>query len=186
MTLISYIKIFLTLLKMKNTLPLPAPKEILCSQNPESEFKCSYCNTSFLTSDDLLHHNSVYEYSVTSIPTGIETPIPVKIFSNVEKPTLITGSEIKAIECHECLRLFSSEKGLNQHVGKVHNFNRRSVKCHLCIKKFREGSALKFHIRQVHDKTTRVKCDDCQKVFYSKYVLLKHRNKCLMKMRSEI
>lgn len=153
---------------------LPAPKEILINVHATSQLSCKHCNQGFFSSNELNLHFSESE----RVSIGIDAPIPVKIFSNFENKKSITEMDIKVIECSECLRRFSSEKGLNQHIGKVHNFNRKSIKCALCCKKFREQPALKFHIRQVHEKTTRVKCDGCDKIFYSKYVLAKHIGKC--------
>ncbi|CAG9327227.1 unnamed protein product [Blepharisma stoltei] len=149
---------------------LPIPQDIHPSISLIPELTCKSCSLSFLTAQDLALHQSevqkerLREPGVFEIPSKIENPQP--------------PSDKSELTCFECSKIFSTEKGLHQHEGKIHNFSKRSFKCQICYKKFRDQSALKFHSRQVHERSTRVSCEDCKQTFYSKYVFDKHLKNC--------
>ena len=76
--------------------------------------------------------------------------------------------------CDKCPGQFKSQRGLKQHIGKVHTAAEKSVTCSECPKKFKHKHAVKFHMKQVHDKATRVNCFECGKECYNKYSLQAH------------
>ncbi|CAG9331967.1 unnamed protein product [Blepharisma stoltei] len=145
---------------------LPMPKDILLSTQSITELTCNICNLSFISPCDFKLHKLGTLEQVSS-KAKVEETEPIPLLSHRHK-----------FECDKCLKIFSSEKGLHQHEGKIHNFSKRSFKCPICDKKFRDNSALKFHTRQVHEKSTRVSCNECKQTFYSKYVLEKHSQRC--------
>ena len=85
--------------------------------------------------------------------------------------------EAESFVCPVCSLLLKNEKGLKQHIGKVHNTKFKGVYCSLCKKKFKHKYALRFHVNQVHKQTTRVQCSQCGVEFYNKYMLRNHEQK---------
>lgn len=84
--------------------------------------------------------------------------------------------------CEFCNKDFASFKGVQQHIGKIHEMRPRDVRCEVCLKAFKHKHALKFHKIQVHDKSTRVSCEKCKKQFYNKYLLASHGIACVAKI----
>ena len=78
------------------------------------------------------------------------------------------------LECPKCKKLCKSERGLSQHMGKVHCRKKRHSVCQLCKSRFLNKYALRFHIKQVHEQATRVACEVCGQVLYNKYLLPRH------------
>mmetsp|Transcript_23357 Transcript_23357/g.23100 ORF Transcript_23357/g.23100 Transcript_23357/m.23100 type:complete len:114 (+) Transcript_23357:380-721(+) len=97
---------------------------------------------------------------------------------------LPTPNDLGSMHCHLCNKDFISPKGLQQHIGKVHNQEGKNAKCPICNKEFKHKHAVKFHMIQVHDKSTRISCIYCQKILYNKYLLDIHIGKCLMRENS--
>mmetsp|Transcript_28648 Transcript_28648/g.50957 ORF Transcript_28648/g.50957 Transcript_28648/m.50957 type:complete len:179 (-) Transcript_28648:1663-2199(-) len=83
-------------------------------------------------------------------------------------------SPVSRIACPCCPQSFTSNKGMRQHMGKVHAQDSKSTACELCSRSYKNKYALKFHQKQVHLKQTRVSCPACSKVLYNKYILNKH------------
>jgi len=79
-------------------------------------------------------------------------------------------------QCPHCPMTFNNLKGLNQHIGKVHDESGKNCVCTLCDKKFKTKYAVKSHVSQVHEKTTKVRCPLCPRTLYNKYMLKKHIN----------
>jgi uncharacterized C2H2 Zn-finger protein len=76
--------------------------------------------------------------------------------------------------CPYCDMSFHSPKGLNQHIGKMHNTSAKSASCPQCGKRFKTKYAVKFHVTQVHEGGTKVRCPLCPKLLYNKYMLKTH------------
>ena len=94
----------------------------------------------------------------------------LKSFTSEETDTLDCVCEI----CHVALK---NQKGLKQHMGKVHPARFKGVYCPTCHKKFKHKYALRFHVNQVHKQVTRVQCLQCGAEFYNKYLLRSHCQK---------
>ena len=84
------------------------------------------------------------------------------------------GDEKRGVQCTKCLKWFKGEKGLTQHIGKIHKKRRKYATCHLCNGSFPNQYALKFHVQQVHEQIFRIKCPKCEAELYNKYALSKH------------
>jgi len=84
------------------------------------------------------------------------------------------NSDLEDHYCHLCDKVCKGQKGLSQHIGKSHSFQKRSWICKICGKGFKHNHALKFHNRQVHEGSTRVRCHLCGKILYNKYALPQH------------
>ena len=78
------------------------------------------------------------------------------------------------VKCAKCLKVCKSQRGLNQHIGKVHSKKKRHSICDICGSSFRNKYVLRFHVKQVHEQTTRIVCPICDTVLYNKYMLPKH------------
>ncbi|CAG9326185.1 unnamed protein product [Blepharisma stoltei] len=123
-----------------------------------NEFELDDDSIAFFNMETRINENS-------ESPTSADTHECEKIFKKSEKVLL---------NCPNCNKIFKGQKGLNQHLGKIHNRKKRNSICKKCGKTFKHKYALKFHIRQVHDEATRVLCTFCGKEIYNKYMLAKH------------
>ncbi|CAG9336056.1 unnamed protein product [Blepharisma stoltei] len=84
-------------------------------------------------------------------------------------------SDEKAYTC--CSMSFQGKRGLNQHIGRLHNNFEKTSECTQCGRSFRHKNALSFHIKQVHEKSTRVRCSKCGMMVYNKYMMKNHNKK---------
>lgn len=91
-----------------------------------------------------------------------------------ESKSIVAQSQKKDFHCPNCEGIFSTVKGLKQHIGKKHDKQNKYSKCPQCSKKFKNKYAVRFHVKQVHDKATRVQCADCGTEYYNKYMLKDH------------
>mmetsp|Transcript_5234 Transcript_5234/g.9601 ORF Transcript_5234/g.9601 Transcript_5234/m.9601 type:complete len:162 (-) Transcript_5234:2-487(-) len=82
--------------------------------------------------------------------------------------------EVQQQPCIFCGQECRGLKGLKQHIAKTNTKIRKEERCPICGKLFNTKHALRFHQRQVQEKLTRVKCPECSKVIYNKYMLQKH------------
>lgn len=82
--------------------------------------------------------------------------------------------ENSLVECKDCSLYFKSNKGLQQHIGKIHHKRKKRARCKLCDKLFKNKYAVRFHVSQVHQKSTKVECEYCGKMIYNKYQLVIH------------
>ena len=87
------------------------------------------------------------------------------------KGSFVASDELK---CEHCDLVCKNSKGLKQHIGKMHEVQRKHSQCPQCNKRFKNKYAVRFHLRQVHEKTTRVECPQCGKSMYNKYWLQEH------------
>ncbi|CAG9315194.1 unnamed protein product [Blepharisma stoltei] len=154
---------------------LPGPQfPYLCEPASKKKNICSSCSLSFGKKRDLELHLSLAKklcHRKSQFPKQ-KNQLPLRNIFEDDR------SSQSLIKCKHCCLTFDNEKGLNQHVGKVHlNKNKRS-RCPHCYKRFKHKYALKFHIRQVHDRSTRVSCERCGKSMYNKYTLNDHLRCC--------
>ncbi|CAG9314514.1 unnamed protein product [Blepharisma stoltei] len=142
------------------------PKVIsLITLSFETPFKCLQCCYSFSSLEDYqVHLNANYINNSQEI-SNLQESYNEQIVNC--KPS-----------CPHCNKIFSSVKGINLHIGKVHPIDEKKEKCSRCGNKFNHKYALDFHIKQVHEKSTRMECQKCKKWFYNKYVLQGHLAKC--------
>ena len=105
---------------------------------------------------------------------GIASEEEVSPLTNASDSLEFEEPRLEPLECRKCHKLYSTRRGLNQHMGKVHSTKRRHCVCTQCGSSFRHKYALRFHMKQVHDKTTRVTCHLCGLQLYNKYMLPKH------------
>lgn len=87
------------------------------------------------------------------------------------------GLDEKSKNCEICNEEFANNRGLKQHIGKIHSNSEKKFRCDKCRKKFRTKHSLKAHQMNVHEKATQIVCIECNKVFSSKYICIKHQKK---------
>lgn len=117
--------------------------------SPDLSLACLRCNLVFTTIEDL----AIHEEPTPSLPSAQEN------------------------QCELCNQVFSTYRGMRQHIGKVHSSNRK-VKCKYCSKKFKDNYAVKYHRKQVHEKSTQVECFLCGKILYNQFNYKKHLTAC--------
>ncbi|CAG9334261.1 unnamed protein product [Blepharisma stoltei] len=173
---------------------LPRPFSLITAEaedNPESRtYKCDSCGLVFLSFFGLKIHKSSDRESSGLLSSGVSLKTPSSPTSQIvtnscsqvvkqeETPKPCTT---EVLFCKDCKKEFKTFKGLQQHIGKVHEVENKQAYCHICLKKFRHKHAVKFHINQVHDKTTRISCEFCKKSLYNKYLLDEHMKRCPVK-----
>lgn len=79
--------------------------------------------------------------------------------------------------CNHCADRFSTQRGLEIHVNKMHYNHPKTSVCTVCFKSFKNKYLLHTHNKQVHCKVLRVECVKCEKFFSSKFTLQKHLKK---------
>ncbi|CAG9318696.1 unnamed protein product [Blepharisma stoltei] len=177
-----------------DTTILPRPFFLITTEldgNPPSKtYKCDSCDLSFQSFFALKIHKYSDQESSSLLSSGVSLKTPTSPISAPTKCSfnqilgqeeIIKTNKIEAFQCTECKKEFKNSKGLQQHVGKVHDLDNKQAHCHICLKKFRHKHAVKFHISQVHEKTTRISCEYCKKTLYNKYLLEDHAIRCPMK-----
>ena len=87
------------------------------------------------------------------------------------------GDDENARNCEICREEFANNRGLRQHIGKIHRKSEKKLRCDRCRKKFKTKHSLKAHKMNVHDKVTQISCSECSKVFSSKYICLRHKKR---------
>ncbi|CAG9317445.1 unnamed protein product [Blepharisma stoltei] len=158
--------------------PLPHPISLILvkSTRTRNSIPCTTCGMLFkLKSDLVLHRFSNQEVMMSKDIAKTCSKLVEKEESDLE---LSDDEEGKEFFCKECNIEFKSRKGMRQHMGKVHDTKYKHSRCSICKKKFRNKYAVKFHWKQVHEKSTRAKCEKCGRVFYNKYLLINHSEKC--------
>ena len=69
-------------------------------------------------------------------------------------------------QCSICLRRFSENYALRQHIDRIHNPNKTNDhECQRCHKKFGFKSDLNRHVRTVHERERGHDCAECGKSF---------------------
>ena len=68
-------------------------------------------------------------------------------------------------QCSICLKRFSKNQALRQHIERVHEKAAKAWQCAQCHKEFSQKSHLTTHIRTVHEKEKRHQCRFCSKRF---------------------
>lgn len=156
-----------------------------------SKISCKICGAVFADvldlqehlSSDLLHEKDLEEEEEVlrsdSLSTNADSIIfplnlGIKTAPKVEPDVIKKESDFK---CTICNTVFTTFKGMKQHMGKKHNTKNKPSRCNKCGKKFRHKYALKFHVKQVHEQATKTKCPHCDKSLYNKYMLAKHLEK---------
>jgi rubredoxin len=130
-----------------------------------------------LPAEGLLPSPIFFKYSYDKYKTFRcdECGIGFKEANDLRKHNLITVEH--QISCPICSFVFSTEKGMKQHFGKLHSKNRPS-RCLTCKKRFRNKYALRFHVKQVHEQATRETCSNCNRTMYNQYSLNRHLKIC--------
>ncbi|CAG9314922.1 unnamed protein product [Blepharisma stoltei] len=103
----------------------------------------------------------------TELGLDPNTPSPKQVGSSKK-------SSDKVNCCPICNKIFNSNQGLSQHMGKKHSASIKNSLCDICGKLFTHKYALKFHYQQVHETARRVGCKECSYVAYNKYKLQRH------------
>ena len=95
-------------------------------------------------------------------------------------PTLSPGTnqtQSQGIYCEKCLETFKCSKGLEIHMSKMHQKDRKNYDCKVCQKLFKSVQLVKAHIKQVHDKAAQILCVKCERYFSNKFTLQNHIKK---------
>ncbi|CAG9318080.1 unnamed protein product [Blepharisma stoltei] len=180
----------------KETSHLPKPFYLNAEdifEAESSEFRCGNCSLQFSSLLEL----SIHQYSDKNHEGMVDSGILFLTAYNINVQLYNDASQLLMSRCDPqanigdeycckyCNKNFVSFKGIQQHIGKMHQISPREVKCDICLKSFKNKNALKFHHHQVHEKSTRVLCEFCHKLFYNKYALAAHINTCIGKKESQ-
>lgn len=163
-----------------------------CTTQSSKIHDCDCCDLQFFSPLELKIHKYSDEDSNGIFSSGVSLNTHNSGFSTLMNKTNNhleideNKLEEKPIEevygCKKCSKKFLNFKGLQQHLGKIHDEESKNSVCHICSKKFRHKHAVKFHISQVHEKATRITCSYCQKSLYNKYLLDSHVKRCRIKL----
>ncbi|CAG9315192.1 unnamed protein product [Blepharisma stoltei] len=150
---------------------LPSPIGLLLSDfsTPNSSI-CLSCNMIFQKKEDLFTHTNLFRSHEE------ETIFKPEIQIKPEKEDIEIPHKLK---CKFCGLLLTNNKGLKQHIGKMHVTKNKNARCSQCAKRFKTKYAVRFHFNQVHARSTRVACENCGKEMYNKYVLSEHMKNCI-------
>ena len=124
--------------------------------NSRAEHLCQICSKYF--PDEESFHNHLTEELASVAPNTFTCP---------------------DYTCFLCKKTFKTEKGLNQHIGKLHTNKIKPYKCNYCSRAFKSKQLLKTHCEQVHFGSKKARCPFCFKVLYNIYRVKDHINKCL-------
>mmetsp|Transcript_25633 Transcript_25633/g.44856 ORF Transcript_25633/g.44856 Transcript_25633/m.44856 type:complete len:167 (+) Transcript_25633:23-523(+) len=141
---------------------------------------CEICQKNYVEATGYEAFSDHYQTVHPTLPCAPTLPslywVPITI-----PPTSAAGTQTPHVDlssqnrtCPECGQTFVSNKGMKQHIAKVHVEAPKNESCPECGKEFKHKYAVKFHIKQVHRKSTRVQCPYCGKEAYNKYMLVKH------------
>ena len=147
--------------------PYPTDHEI------STDLQCEGCGFTFASKADLAAHLSssfaldkfTFEYLLSRLNLTIDQiAVNQKISLCKSSPLVADQEEVHA--CPECKKIFKSNRGMSQHLGKVHKKQASTVACAKCDRLFKTKHALKSHYQQVHEKVNRVRCKECGKYLY--------------------
>ncbi|XP_035701487.1 zinc finger protein 2-like [Folsomia candida] len=79
-----------------------------------------------------------------------------------------------AFECPNCSKMFKTKSAFTQHLV-THDPNVK-VKCQICGKISKNPALYSTHLARVHSDRERPSCDICDRVFFSRVTLRKHRD----------
>ena len=149
--------------------------------NPDQARGCEICGKQFRSKRLLLRHlESSYDLDKEVILCFLGSSESSKADSaedDVESCERTPAGDGYHHQCIHCGKQLKNDRGLKQHLGKMHSTDLKCFGCSKCGKKFKDKYAVRLHINQVHKKTTKVLCPTCGKELYSKYILKKHTQK---------
>lgn len=141
---------------------------------------CEICKRHYLEvptydfSPEHFHQTHTAVSGAQTLPSLYWMPMSVPKTVTISTQTKPIDLSCQDRTCPECGQTFVSNKGMKQHIAKVHVEDPKTESCPECGKEFKHKYAVKFHIKQVHLKSTRVQCPYCGKEAYNKYMLVKH------------
>lgn len=97
------------------------------------------------------------------------------------------------LECHFCLKIFSTNDALNVHMNFKHMKNRKDIKCPHCGKPCESSICLGDHLSKIHDSRAGVRkesypCSQCKFIFSYRTHLVEHNqrnSKCKEMVKSQ-
>lgn len=142
-------------------------------------FQCQLCNSEFQTPLELRNHVAAELGIQPELYSFLELDLGITSAGDSSPDTRVSDfGPDKEVTCFKCSKTCKSERGFQQHYGKVHVRKKKHATCKLCSSSFRDKYALRFHIKQVHDQLTRAECPLCAVLLYNKYSIPKHILKC--------
>ena len=119
-------------------------------------FSCDMCGNSFQQECFLKTHKM---YSCKNSPT-------------IERPN-------KQFQCQLCEKVYSDNRGLQDHIMIVHEGKKDNFVCEICSKSFSRRTSLAAH-KLLHTGEYKVyHCDNCSASFKDKRYLVRHQEKCI-------
>ncbi len=137
---------------------------LLHQHGNQGQFKCSIC-------DRIFNYKTTLDKHIHAVHLGF-----------------LVDRQEKSVQCLICDLKLASQRGLQDHIKKIHTHNSLKVKCPICDKVFAAQSTLKEHMKSRHQKSKEShKCHICDKVFdnkakmkaHFKYVHLRYRKRDL-------
>ena len=140
------------------------------------KYICSSCGKDFLTNRALeLHTVEVHRSHVNTVPCEVCG----KCFkSRITRDNHVKKTHEKTAESHlcgECGKTFNCKRNLVLHTERHHS--NTEFACRDCGAVFRCRKDLNGHVNRKHTERVKTeKCEQCEKEFYSRQELKKHRN----------
>ena len=124
-------------------------------------FKCSECPKALVSKSGLQKHLQVIHKKAME---QVSNPCTTDCDPTDKK----TGSgRRKSVKCRKCLKSFSRNSSLGQHLKVVHE-KIKDFKCTKCSKEFGGKGTLVRHTKNVHDKIREFQCSRCDMTFGQK------------------
>ncbi|KAF4513969.1 UNVERIFIED_CONTAM: hypothetical protein B566_EDAN018285 [Ephemera danica] len=150
--------------------------ELHRTPNLGEKFKCSKCDSYFVTAFDLCRHRQIHKKSLPvfniispSNGTWIEQEVIPPQKETVE--TVNTNKKIKSLNCNLCTEKFTTSSQPLSHIAIYSE--KKSFSCYWCPEKFNTSSQLLSHIAIYSEKES-FSCYWCPEKFNTSSQLLSH------------
>merc|ERR1712098_114058 len=101
-----------------------------------------------------------------------------KMFS-CKNAVTIDRTNLKQYKCQFCEKVYSDNRGLQDHIKIIHEGKKDNFVCDICSKSFSRRTSLAAH-KLLHSGEFKVyNCDNCPASFKDKRYLVRHQEKCI-------
>ena len=122
--------------------------------------------------------NNSYKYE--NIDTGMND-----VEDEAEVKTLVSDTfddPAEELECHFCLKVFTTNDALNIHINFKHNKDRKDIKCPHCGKPCESSVSLGDHLSKIHESRAgpgkeSYPCSQCKFIFSYRTHLVEHNQR---------
>jgi len=143
---------------------------------------CNYCSRQYSEkalerTTVLLDHLFTHDIKIKwkNKDRSIKCPTCVRVFTSQEKLTEhITRAHSEVMPCAYCGKLISNRVSKRRHENEHKALEERRFTCDICSKAFIDNAALKRHM-MIHTGLKPFQCSDCGKQFTMGHKLAEHR-----------